>query len=206
MAMPIKAESKRQAYLLAALSFLIVCIGGYELHGYFAAPTASAHPVAVRPVVALRTSTQGRGTSTSAAPQARKLSIARLDPALHFGKLALSERVEYEGAGRNIFSAESAQPEIETPLKSARNDEPVVVPPQVPLAPEPPAIDLKYLGYGQTEDKSIRAYFLHGEDIFEGRSGGIVDNRYKVGSIMPASVQVTDLGNNNTQTLSLKTN
>ena len=109
MAMPIKAESKRQAYLLAALSFLIVCIGGFELHGYFAAPAASAHPVAVRPVAALRTSSQGRGRSALVGPQAQNFSIARLDPTLHFGKLALSERVEYEGAGRNIFSASSAR-------------------------------------------------------------------------------------------------
>jgi hypothetical protein len=203
MALRLGAEDKRKVYILIAMIAVIIPVGAYEIHGYFAAPTTPVRPAAP-PSVQLRNDVVAAGPSTPAGQDAEKLTNAGIDPTLHFDKLALSEEVEYSGTGRNIFSAESAPEKIEAPIKSPRETAPsVTAAPAPPGPPRPPAIDLKYFGYAQAKDKSLRAFLIHGEDIFLARSGEIVDHRYKVGAIMPGSVQVTDLGYNNTQTLPL---
>jgi len=213
MALQLGTENKKQLYLVIGLFTAIAIGGGYEL--YNALSTPSIPPP--QPAPGARPATAGQGTArpavasgaTAAGPDAQKLTNVGIDPALHFDKLAESEDVEYGGTGRNIFSADSA-PVIEQPIKPARpnttafNSAPAVTGPPAP--PRPPAIDLKYFGYTQSHDKSLKAFFVHGDDIFMARSGDIVDHRYKVGAIMPGSVQVTDLSFNNTQTLPLSAN
>lgn len=200
MAIRVGAENKRQVYIVAVLFAIIAVVGGKELYNTLAGPPPR------RPIPVAAT---GRGVpagstaagSTAAGPEAQKLSNANLDPTLHFDKLAQSEDVEYQGTGRNIFSAESAPVEIPKPIKSARISGPAVnLPPPVP---QPPSIDLKYFGYEETPDKDFRAFFVRGDDIFMAKTGEVVDHRYKVDAIKPTSVEVTDLSYNNTQTLAL---
>lgn len=194
MAIRLGAENKKQVYIVVALFAVIAVVGGRELYSTFAGPAPRRVPVAT-------TARGGVAAANAAAPEAEKISNASLDPTLHFDKLAQSEDVEYQGTGRNIFSAESAPMEIPKPISSARINAPAVnLPPPVP---QPPSIDLKYFGYEQTPDKNFRAFFVRGEDIFMARPGEIVDHRYKVDAIRPTSVQVTDLSYNNTQTLTL---
>jgi hypothetical protein len=202
MAIPLGLENKRQVYIVVALFAVLLGLGGWRLYQMFSGPSTPppSVPAAARPAAATGT------TSTPAGPEAEKLTNDNIDPTLHFEKLAQSEDIRYAGTGRNIFSAESAPIDIPTPLKSARagaGGTPNVTVAGVPAQPRPPAIELKYFGYTQTPDKTLQAFFTHGDDIFMARTGEIVDHRYKVGTIKPLSVQITDMAYNNTQTLGL---
>jgi hypothetical protein len=222
-------ENKRQLYLLLALGAIIVVAGGYEIYDNFFSSPTTARPVPVatpNPVPANQDSSQNfpqPSTQTSAQPanasaanatgpaaeKVGSISNAGLDPTLHVDKLLLAEQVQYAGSGRNIFSAESAPIVIPKPVIGPRpggKDSQANLPPQPPPKPQPPAIDLKYFGYAQSRDKSLKAFFVHGDDIFMARSGDIVDHRYKVGTIMPGSVQITDLSFNNTQSIPFTAN
>lgn len=217
MAIPLGTENKRQVYIVIAL--FVIVIGGviYELSGSFggsstpAAPPPVSRPAAqpgtassARPAGAVRTAS---GSQNAQGPDAEKVSNPGLDPTVHFARLAESEEVEYAGTGRNIFSAESAPVAPPEPLvKGPRATDAQVIQPPVKVAPQPPPIDLKYFGYTQAKDKTLKAFFTHGDDVFMARTGEIVDHRYKVGNILPASVQVTDMSYNNTQTLTLSSN
>jgi hypothetical protein len=205
MALPLGAENKRQVYIVIGLFAVVVCAGIYEIYGYIAAPSTPVRTAA--PAVQSQKTANPR-PAAAAGPEAQKLSN-NMDPTLHLDKLALSELVEYSGAGRNIFSADSAPVKIEEPVKSARNDVQQAAQQQVAAKKEPPKappIDLKYFGYIMAKDKTMKAYFIHGDDVFVARTGEIVDHRYQVGTILPGSVQVTDLGYNNTGTLPLTAN
>jgi hypothetical protein len=207
MALQVGAENKKQVYLLVGLFAVIVAIGGKELYSTFAGPSTPAVRPAAQPAPATRGSSYAARLAAGPAKEAEKLSDSGLDPTLHLDKLAQSESIEYSGTGRNIFSAESA-PVIEQAAAPARpaDQADAAAASTPPPPPGPPAIDLKYFGYTQSPDKKLEAFFVHGDDIFLAHPGEIVDHRYKVNTIKPNSVEITDLGYNNTQTLPLSPN
>ena len=210
MAIPLGTENKKQVYIVIALFVVILGGAAYELYGYFGSPSTPPPPAArVRPAPTTVNGQPGARATTNQTAQgaeAEKLANPGLDPTVHFEKLAQSEDVAYAGTGRNIFSADSGPVRIDHPMAPARPTAPVPQTPTVPEAPRAPAIDLKYFGYTQARDKSIKAFFTHDGDVFMARSGEVVDHRYKVVTIQPGSAQITDLSYNNTQTLALTSN
>ena len=207
MALKLGTENKKQVYIATALIAVVVLAGGYEFYDYFAAP--APRPIPVQPAPGARPAAGPAQMSVSlvSGTEAQKLTNDGLDPTLHLDRLAQSEEVEYEGTGRNIFSADSTPVVIDRPLGPARPIQPnVTTPGPPPGPPKPPPIDLKYFGYTQAKDKSLKAFFVHGDDVFMAKTGEIVDHRYKVGTISPTSVQVTDLSYNSTQTLAVQAN
>jgi hypothetical protein len=122
-------------------------------------------------------------------------------------ELSRSESVEYTGTGRNVFSKGLAPVAIDAPLAPARPD-PLAVAASEPSQEQPkrPPMELKYLGYTEGNDKVLCALIVHGDDFFMARTGDIMFHRFKVGVILPASVQVTDLSFNYSQTIAAFSN
>jgi hypothetical protein len=201
MALALGLENKRNVVLVIVLFAALI---GVTIYVFFSGPSAPP-PAPTQTAAPAQTEAPNSASASGKPPagggEAQRLSNAGIDPSLHFDKLAQSEDVRYEGTGRNIFSAES-MPVIPTPLSNGRNIQ-AKLPPPPAGPPKPPDIDLKYFGYEQDSDKSFRAFFVHGDDIFIARSGEIVDHRYKVGAIHPLNVEVTDLAYNNSQTLAV---
>jgi hypothetical protein len=215
MALSLGTENKRQVILASVLGVvLIICsVVVYKMMFGSSSP-ADAGPTPAAPALqnppaqnapaespAAQNPPASTGSSSSGGNQAQRLSNAGIDPSVHFDKLAQSEDVEYSGTGRNIFSADSAPPVIPKPIAPVRPNGPAAAQNTPPPPPQPPAIDLRYFGYSQDENKQLKAFFMHGDDIFMANSGEIVDHRYKIGVIRPLNVEVTDLAYNHTQTI-----
>jgi hypothetical protein len=216
MAIKLGTENKRQVYLAVGLFVAIIGLIIYE-YGGSSTPTAPKTATEQRATTAqskasvsntspAKTQTTAGTQGQQTGPAAEKVASLNIDPALHLSRLAYTEAILYEGRGRNIFSADSVpMADIETPIGSPRVNQPTTLNGNkfAYEPPKAPPIDLKYFGYTLSKDKSFRAFFVRGDDIFVARTGEIVDHVYKVGTITTTNVQVTDLGHNDTQSVPL---
>ena len=187
MAIAMGTDNKRQVQLVVGLFIVIAAIAGWEIHN--STGTSSAH-VAIKPVNAAHAVNAGRKSNRS-----------RIDPVLRIEELDRSEQVEYTGTGRDVFSPVLPPVVVESPLASGRAGDIAASLPAPVEPPKPPSMDLKYLGFAQTTDKTYTALFTHGDDMFMAKTGDIMFHRFRVGVIQPASVEVTDLTHNRTQNI-----
>jgi len=208
MAIALGTENKRHVYIVIALFALVIVLVGWEFQGGAGGSSTQPgnHDAAIArdgANVAVNRKRPQSASDDRNGMEAHRLGLRDLDLSLRLDRLGRSEQVEYSGSSRNIFSME-APVQIEVPIAPARPIETAAAPVYAP--PKPPPIDLKYLGYAQSKDNSFGAVFVRGDDMFLAQTGEIMYHRYKVGAIQPASVQVTDLRYNNTQTIILTTN
>lgn len=156
------------------------------------APGTSTGPTAApagSPRVSVRRSASGR---------AFKAVEPRLDPTLQLDLLSQSEGTEYAGIGRNIFVTGSLP--IEKPKANGTAEAKPYMPPPIP---PPPPINLKFFGFASKPGEPKKVFLSQGEDIFIAAEGDIVDRRYRILRISPASVEVEDVLNNNRQSIPL---
>ena len=207
MALALGTENKRQVITVSILGVVLVICAVFVYRMYFGSstpPDSGSAPATPALQNSPAQTSAPSATSPTAGSDAQRIDNAGIDPALHFDKLAQSEDIQYTGSGRNIFSADSVPINIPTPLAPVRpNPAALAALNTPPPPPKPPAIDLRYFGYSQYDHNVLKAFFIHGDDIFMAKTGDIVDHRYKVGQIQPLKVEVTDLAYNNTQEIDI---
>ena len=184
--MKLGTENKKKTALagvlvVAAIGLLIYQFSGNGSENAVAPPAGSAAGPA----------------SVKNAHKPHTLMAHSLDPTLRFDLLNSSEDVTYKGTGRNIFRSEAPPPPIPEPVKNPMVDNT----PQAP-APPPPS-GLKFYGFAGPKNGAKKIFLIKGEDIFLAKEGDIVDRRYKVVRVSPASVEVEDVLTNHTETLPL---
>jgi len=123
---------------------------------------------------------------------------SNLDPTLRFDLLKASEETPYRGTGRNIFKPQAdPPPPIPQPVQAPI---PVAGPPP---PPPPPPINLKFFGFANKPGEPRRVFLSQGDDVFIAGEGEIVNRRYRVVRISPASVEIEDVLTNHSEHIPL---
>ena len=185
--MKLGTENKKKMIWLAVLGPIAILVFAYEVLPEFmgsgTAPNSSAQAAAPAPSAA-RTPTRPTG-------RGKKVYAENLDPTLKLDLLAASEKTIYEGNGRNIFVSHAE--DIPTPKGPAETDTPVQQQYVTPQPPPPQPIPLKFFGFASRPGEPKKIFLQQNEDIFVAGEGDIVNRRYKVVRISPASVEIQDM-------------
>lgn len=214
------AENRKKTVLLGVLGAVAFCgilYNVFSVLGGSGTPPPSVAPITNAPApprvtagaaASARGGPAGLGVVPGVGAQKLASTAAGLDPTLDQAAMLRTEGLVYSGSGRNIFSA-NYTPAVAVNLP--RNVPPARPHPTAPMPmpvpqgpPPPPPIPLKFFGTAQRGHGTKQIFLLSGDDVYLASPGDIVAKRYKVDQVLPYGVQVTDLLNNNTQTLPLQ--
>jgi hypothetical protein len=210
------AENRKKTIIAGVMGMIgLICLI-YLYNVLFGGPDTP--PPTTAPTVATSTSKSSTEAAKPSMPGGGAPGVAAikmastsssLDPTLDEAAMLRTESLVYSGTGRNIFSATYTPPPAEV-VKPKFDPRPAPPPPPVPTGPPPPPppppINLKFFGTAKRTSGKLQAFLLQGEDVYLAAEGDIVARKYKIVSISSNSIQVTDLQNNNTQTLPLQMN
>ena len=186
--MQLGLENKKKATWAAVLGFVALIVFVYQFVPFFtesstpASNAQAAAPTAARPASRVKTK------------PGKKAKVESLDPTLKLDLLAMSERTQYQGTGRNIFVSQAE--DIPIPVASVRTDKPKESAPVAyvpPTAPAPAPIPLKFYGFASSPGEPKKIFLKLNEDVFVAGEGEIVDRRYKVIRITNTSVEIQDV-------------
>ncbi len=199
--MNLGTENRNKTKLAVILGVVAVLALAYQLITHFGGgpPAVAANQTPVNPPAPLTTTHRPSGARPTTPAGKKTAPAPSLDPTLKLNLLASSENMKYTGTGRNIFRAEEEIPKPVAPAvkQQAKNDN------LPPPPPPPPPINLKFFGFASKPGQPKRIFLSKGEDVFIAGEGDIVDRRYKVVQIGPASVTIQDVLTNNTQQIPL---
>lgn len=184
-------ENKKKAIWAIGLGIVALVVFAYEVLPLITgSSTPASNAEAASPLAVPRAQTR---TTSKTAKNDHK--VENLDPTLRLDLLAMSEKTEYQGTGRNIFVSQAEDVKIPSPL-GRPNTDPVKVDQYVP--PSPPAaapIPLKFYGFASSPGEPKKIFLKNGDDVFVAGEGEIVDRRYKVIRITNTSVEIQDVLN-----------
>jgi len=188
-------ENKKKAMWAAVLGVVAVLVLAYEILPFFtssSAPNSSAQAAAPSLIHTPLPRPGAKGLRAGKKPR-----VESLDPTLRLDLLAMSEKTQYEGNGRNIFVSQAEDVRIPTPVAPGNTDPNGGNQDTYHLPPPPSAtpIPLKFYGFASSPGEPKRVFLKLNEDVFVAGEGEIVDRRYKVIRISNTSVEIQDVVN-----------
>jgi len=187
-------ENKKKAMWAAGLGVLAVIVFAYEFIPMLTeSSTPSSNAQAAAPLAAPRVQARATSHGGGGSKAAKKPRVESLDPTLRLDLLAMSEKTQYQGSGRNIFVSQSE--EIPMPIAKGNTDTNATAQPQyqVPQVQGPPPIPLKFYGFASKPGEPKKIFLKLNDDVFVAGEGEIVDRRYKVIRITNTSVEIQDV-------------
>ena len=180
-------QNRKSVVVMAGL----LLVAGFMMYRTFSTPDPQA----------ASTATEATAQSSNPRQPERDKSAqlaTNLDPTLRFDLLKASEETPYRGTGRNIF-----KPQADPPPPIPKPEAPPMREAGPPPPPPPPAINLKFFGFANKPGEPRRVFLSQGDDVFIAGEGEIVNRRYRVVRISPASVEIEDVLTNHSEHIPL---